>query len=97
MTWQIEEALVGIDAWSREARRARELTARLTLALDERQLIDADVRDLQRLCGVLRDADSRRPWVRWGARRALHAMSAVPATGRHTHIRPGRARRARAI
>jgi hypothetical protein len=39
------ETAVGTDAWSREARRVRELATRLGLALDEEDLVLLDVRE----------------------------------------------------
>ena len=44
----------GTDAWSQEAQRVQELATHLGLALDDAELALQDVRDLQRLHGVLR-------------------------------------------
>jgi hypothetical protein len=41
--------LSGTDAWSREARRVREMATRLGFALDEEEFALQDVRDLQAL------------------------------------------------
>jgi hypothetical protein len=73
------------DAWSREARRVRDLASGLGLTLDEEELVLWDVRDLQALHAALqgrRTAEARegaagpRARVRARATRAMLARRA---------------------
>jgi hypothetical protein len=49
LTRRAGDEMSGTDAWSRAARRVREMATRLELALDEEELALQDVRDLQAL------------------------------------------------
>jgi hypothetical protein len=65
MTRRDDDPLLGTDAWSQEARRVRDLAARLGLTLDGEQLVLQDVRDLQALQAALQGR--RRAAARAGA------------------------------
>ena len=72
------DLLTGSDAWSREARRLRQLAQDAGRALDENELILLDVHDLQRAAWRLKQAHNRQnallPAVLW---RGLAAVLAV--------------------